>query len=179
MVQDDDPRLSLQHLAVRIEPKARWEDLVLPEAQIEILLKIVAHERERGAGATVLFAGSSVTSNRRAAEVIAADLNRDLYQIDLASVVSKYIGETEKNLQRIFDVAEQSAAVLFFDEAEALFGKRTDVRESHDRYANMEVDYLLQRIERYSGLAIVATNLRSELDETFVRRFRCVVQFPD
>src|ERR1051325_10574431 len=113
-----------------------------------------------------------------AAEVIAHELRLDLYRIDLASVVSKYIGETEKNLRRIFDAAEDGGAVLLFDEADALFGKRSEVRDSHDRYANIEVSYLLQRMEAYRGLAILTTNMKTALDPAFLRRLRFVVQFP-
>jgi SpoVK/Ycf46/Vps4 family AAA+-type ATPase len=113
-----------------------------------------------------------------AAEVLARDLGIDLYRIDLASVVSKYIGETEKNLRRIFDAAESSGAILLFDEADALFGKRGDVKDSHDRYANIEVSYLLQRMEAYSGLAILTTNMKAALDRAFQRRLRFIVQFP-
>jgi SpoVK/Ycf46/Vps4 family AAA+-type ATPase len=186
-------RRSLQHLAVRIEPRARWHDVVLPQPQVETLRQITSHVRQRsvvntrwgfaerysrGLGATALFAGSSGTGKTMAAEVIAADLELDLYQIDLASVVSKYIGETEKNLRRIFDAAEESGAVLLFDEADALFGKRSEVRDSHDRYANIEVSYLLQRMEAYDGLAILTTNMKQALDDAFLRRIRFIVQFP-
>jgi SpoVK/Ycf46/Vps4 family AAA+-type ATPase len=125
-----------------------------------------------------LFAGSSGTGKTMAAEVIASELKLDLYQIDLAGVVSKYIGETEKNLRRIFDAAEGSGAVLLFDEADALFGKRSEVRDSHDRYANLEVSYLLQRMESYRGLAILTTNMKQALDPAFLRRIRFIVQFP-
>src|SRR5690606_9508293 len=113
-----------------------------------------------------------------AAEVLARHLDLDLFRIDLASVVSKYIGETEKNLKRVFDAAEASGAILFFDEADALFGKRTEVKDSHDRYANIEIDYLLQRMEDYRGLAILATNMKSHLDPAFLRRLRFVVDIP-
>jgi SpoVK/Ycf46/Vps4 family AAA+-type ATPase len=113
-----------------------------------------------------------------AAEVLARELRLDLYRIDLSSVVSKYIGETEKNLRRVFDAAEESATILLFDEADALFGKRTEIRDSHDRYANIEVSYLLQRMEAYRGLAILTTNVRSALDTAFLRRLRFVVEFP-
>jgi hypothetical protein len=186
-------RRSLQQLALRIEPKARWQDLVLPKTQVETLKQIVAYMRQRnvvhgrwgfadrysrGLGATALFAGSSGTGKTMAAEVIGAELDLDLYQIDLSSVVSKYIGETEKNLRRVFDAAEESAAVLLFDEADALFGKRSEVRDSHDRYANIEVSYLLQRMEAYSGLAILTTNMKSALDDAFLRRIRFIIQFP-
>jgi SpoVK/Ycf46/Vps4 family AAA+-type ATPase len=113
-----------------------------------------------------------------AAEVLASELRLDLYRIDLSSVVSKYIGETEKNLRRVFDAAEQGGAILLFDEADALFGKRSEVRDSHDRYANIEVSYLLQRMEAYRGLAILTTNMKNALDTAFLRRIRFVVQFP-
>jgi SpoVK/Ycf46/Vps4 family AAA+-type ATPase len=126
----------------------------------------------------VLFAGESGTGKTMAAEVLANDLHLDLYRIDLASVVSKYIGETEKNLGRVFDAAEDSGAILLFDEADALFGKRSEVKDSHDRYANIEVSYLLQRMEVYRGLAILTTNMKSALDGAFQRRLRFVVQFP-
>ncbi|NET09645.1 MAG: ATP-binding protein, partial [Symploca sp. SIO2B6] len=125
-----------------------------------------------------LFAGASGTGKTLAAEVLANGLNLDLYRIDLSAVVSKYIGETEKNLRRIFDVAETGGAVLLFDEADALFGKRSDVNDSRDRYANMEVAYLLQRIESYRGLAILTTNLQKSIDQAFLRRIRFIVQFP-
>jgi SpoVK/Ycf46/Vps4 family AAA+-type ATPase len=127
---------------------------------------------------TALFAGESGTGKTMAAEVVAADLALNLYRIDLSAVVSKYIGETEKNLSRLFDAAEQGGSVLLFDEADALFGKRSEVKDSHDRYANIEVNYLLQRIESFSGLAILATNLKAALDNAFLRRMRFVVRFP-
>jgi SpoVK/Ycf46/Vps4 family AAA+-type ATPase len=132
----------------------------------------------RGLGVTALFVGESGTGKTLAAEVLAADLALDLYRIDLAATVSKYIGETEKNLRRVFEAAEASGAVLLFDEADALFGKRGDVKDSVDRYANLEVAYLLQRMESYRGLAILTTNLRSSVDRAFLRRLRFVVQFP-
>jgi SpoVK/Ycf46/Vps4 family AAA+-type ATPase len=132
----------------------------------------------RGLGIAALFAGASGTGKTMAAEVLAGELRLDLYRIDLSSVVSKYIGETEKNLRRVFDAAEGTGAVLVFDEADALFGKRTDVKDSHDRYANIEVSYLLQRVEQYRGLAILTTNLRNAIDTAFLRRLRFVVQFP-
>jgi SpoVK/Ycf46/Vps4 family AAA+-type ATPase len=125
-----------------------------------------------------LFAGPSGTGKTMAAEVIAGELGLDLYRIDLSAVVSKYIGETEKNLRRVFDAAESGGAVLLFDEADALFGRRSEVKDSHDRYANIEVSYLLQRMESYRGLAILTTNLKQSLDVAFVRRLRFIVQFP-
>ena len=127
---------------------------------------------------TALFAGESGTGKTMAAEVLAADLQLDLYRIDLSSIVSKYIGETEKNLRKVFDAAEHGGALLLFDEADALFGKRSEVKDSHDRYANIETSYLLQRLESFDGLAILATNLRSNVDAAFVRRLRFIVPFP-
>ena len=132
----------------------------------------------RGLGITALFVGPSGTGKTMAAEVLAIELNLDLYAIDLSSVVSKYIGETEKNLKKVFDAAEEGGAVLLFDEADALFGKRTEVKDSHDRYANVEVSYLLQRMEEYRGLAILTTNMKEALDTAFLRRIRFIVEFP-
>ncbi len=129
-------------------------------------------------GLAVLFAGPSGTGKTMAAGIIANELKLDIYRIDLAGVVSKYIGETEKNLSRIFTEAEASNAILFFDEADALFGKRTEVKDSHDRYANIEVGYLLQRIEEYEGMVVLATNLRQNMDDAFVRRMQFIVEFP-
>ncbi len=137
-----------------------------------------AAKSPRGLGISALFAGASGTGKTMAAEVLAGELRLDLYRIDLAGVVSKYIGETEKNLRKVFDAAEDSGAILLFDEADALFGKRSEVKDSHDRYANIEVSYLLQRMEAYRGLAILTTNLKSALDPAFLRRIRFVVQFP-
>lgn len=182
----------LDALAQRLEPKARWEDLVLGEEATALLRQIAGqvHERHRvyqqwgyaermnrGLGISALFAGESGTGKTMAAEVIANELRLHLFRIDLSSVVSKYIGETEKNLRRLFDAAEQGGAILFFDEADALFGKRSEVKDSHDRYANIEINYLLQRMEAFSGLAILATNMKSALDTAFMRRLRFVVNF--
>jgi SpoVK/Ycf46/Vps4 family AAA+-type ATPase len=137
-----------------------------------------AAKSKRGLGISALFTGASGTGKTLAAEVLGNELRLDVYQIDLSSVISKYIGETEKNLRRIFDAAEGCGAILLFDESDALFGKRSEVKDSHDRYANMEVSYLLQRIEAYQGLAILTTNLKDALDPAFVRRIRFIVQFP-
>jgi SpoVK/Ycf46/Vps4 family AAA+-type ATPase len=180
-------------LAQRITPKATWNDIVLPEQQ-HILLRHIADQvnqrnkvydswgfrrrNSRGLGMTVLFAGESGTGKTMGAEILANHLQLDLYRIDLSAVVSKYIGETEKNLRKLFDAAEDGGALLFFDEADALFGKRSEVKDSHDRYANIEVNYLLQRLEAYQGLAILATNLKSGLDDAFTRRLRFCVTFP-
>jgi len=128
---------------------------------------------------TVLFAGPPGAGKTLAAEVIASDLHLDLYRIDLSQVISKYIGETEKNLERIFSAAEDSNAMLFFDEADALFGKRSEVRDSHDRYANTEIAYLLQRMEQYEGSSVLATNMRDRLDEAFTQRFQFIVEFAE
>ena len=186
-------RSKLDELAQRIESIAGWDDLILPEAQKAMLRQIVAHVQNRlkvyrewgfadkgarGLGISALFAGESGTGKTMAAEVLARELQLDLYRIDLSAVVSKYIGETEKNLRRVFDAAEDSGAILLFDEADALFGKRSEVRDSHDRYANIEVSYLLQRMESYRGLAILTTNLKAALDAAFQRRLRFVVHFP-
>jgi hypothetical protein len=186
-------RPRLESFAQRIEPAADWEELVLPEMERRTLAEIVLHVRHRalvyetwgfatrsarGLGISALFAGPSGTGKTMAAEVIARDLRLDLYRVDLSAVVSKYIGETEKNLRRVFDAAEEGGAILLFDEADALFGKRSEVKDSHDRYANIEVSYLLQRIETYRGLAILTTNLKGSLDPAFIRRVRFVVQFP-
>ena len=137
-----------------------------------------AAKMNRGLGISALFAGDSGTGKTMAAEVIANDLQLNLYRIDLSAVVNKYIGETEKNLRRLFDAAEDGGAILFFDEADALFGKRSEVKDSHDRYANIEINYLLQRMEAYRGLAILATNMKGALDPAFMRRLRFIVNFP-
>jgi hypothetical protein len=188
----DLTRPRLDSLAQRLDVKATWDDLVLPEDQMHLMRQIAAQVRERhrvygawgfasrmnrGFGITALFAGESGTGKTMAAEVIASDLNLSLYRIDLSSVVSKYIGETEKNLRRLFDAAELGGAILLFDEADALFGKRSEVKDSHDRYANIEINYLLQRMEAFSGLAILATNMKSALDTAFLRRLRFVLNF--
>jgi SpoVK/Ycf46/Vps4 family AAA+-type ATPase len=131
-----------------------------------------------GKGVSALFAGPPGTGKTMAAEVVANDLGFELYKIDLSQVVSKYIGETEKNLDRVFAAAERGSAILFFDEADALFGKRSEVRDSHDRYANVEISYLLQKMEEYEGVAILATNLRRHMDEAFLRRLQYVIEFP-
>jgi len=185
-------RERLDDLAQRLDARVEWEDLVLADTEKATLRQLSAQVRQRlkvydawgygaraasGLGVTALFCGESGTGKTLAAQVLAHELSLDLYRVDLSSVVSKYIGETEKNLKRVFDAAEDSGAVLLFDEADALFGKRSDVKDSHDRYANIEVSYLLQRMEWYRGLAILTTNLRTALDRSFLRRLRFVVQF--
>jgi ATP-dependent 26S proteasome regulatory subunit len=183
----------LEALAQKIRPRYSFEDIVLPEDSLlqlrEICQRVAFQPRvmddwgfdrklASGKGVAALFAGASGTGKTMAAEVMARELGLDLYRIDLAAVVSKYIGETEKNLDRIFAAAETSNAILFFDEADALFGKRSEVRDSHDRYANIEISYLLQKMEQYEGITILATNLRQNLDEAFVRRLAFHVHFP-
>jgi hypothetical protein len=186
-----NPRLS--GLARKILPRYGWDDIVLPDDQMALLREIVDTVRGRpvvlgkwgvgaklasSSGVTVLFAGPPGTGKTMAAEVIARELGLDLFKIDLSTVVSKYIGETEKNLERIFEEAQTSNAILFFDEADAIFGKRSEVKDAHDRYANLEISYLLQRMEIYDGVAILATNLRANLDEAFTRRLQFSVHFP-
>jgi hypothetical protein len=185
-------RPGLDELAERIESKLSWEDLVLPPLQKGTLMEISAHVRQkakvyedwgfasksrRGLGITALFSGPSGTGKTLAAGILANELNLDLYKIELSAVVSKYIGETEKNLQRIFDAAESGGVILLFDEADSIFGKRSEVKDSKDRNANLEVSYLLQRMESYPGMAILTTNLQSNLDPAFMRRLRFVTQF--
>ncbi|HQF16590.1 MAG TPA: AAA family ATPase [Methanotrichaceae archaeon] len=186
-------RPRMEGLAQLIEPTATWDDLVLPIPQLQLLREIAIHARRRakvydswgfkgkgltGLGISALFTGSSGTGKTMAAEVLANELNLDLFRVDLSRVVSKYIGETEKNLGKIFDAAEGGGAILLFDEADSLFGKRSEVRDSHDRYANVEISYLLQRMEVYRGLAILTTNMKNSLDFAFLRRIRFIVQFP-
>ena len=184
---------SLMGLARKIETKFSWQDIVLPENQLVQLKEIASHAQRSqvvfenwgfsrnfsyGRGIAALFEGQSGTGKTMAASILGRELRLDVYQIDLSSVVSKYIGETEKNLSRIFGEAQDSNAVLFFDEADALFGKRSEVKDAHDRYANIETAYLLQRMEEYSGIVILATNMKQNLDEAFVRRMRFIINFP-
>jgi SpoVK/Ycf46/Vps4 family AAA+-type ATPase len=183
----------LESLATRILPSSGWCDLVLPDMQTQALHQLAAQSRHRmtvyetwgfsakgrrGLGISALFAGPSGTGKTLAAEVLASELRLDLYRIDLSAVVSKYIGQTEKNLKQVFDAAEVGGVLLLFDEADALFGKRSEVKDSHDRYANIEVGYLLQRMESFQGLAILTTNLKSSLDKSFQRRLRFTIDFP-
>jgi len=184
---------NLGTLARKISPRYKWSDIILPEDQITILHEIVSTVRGRpivleewgvggklaaSAGVTILFAGPPGTGKTMGAEVIASELGLDLYKIDLSTIVSKYIGETEKNLERIFNEAQTSNAILFFDEADAIFGKRSEVKDAHDRYANIEVSYLLQRMEQYDGVTVLATNLRANLDDAFTRRLNFALDFP-
>ncbi len=183
----------LGDLATKIEPRYGWEDIVLPDDKVAHLREICIQVKHRyrvfgewgfdkklshGKGLSMLFSGSPGTGKTMAAQVIAGELQLDLYKIDLSGVVSKYIGETEKNLANIFEEAETSNAILFFDEADALFGKRTEVSDAHDRYANIETSFLLQKMEEYEGVVILATNLRENMDDAFTRRIRFIVEFP-
>jgi SpoVK/Ycf46/Vps4 family AAA+-type ATPase len=183
----------LTTLAKKITPHYRWDDIVLPDDRLQLLREICNYVKYRtlvydkwgfdsklslGKGLDALFSGASGTGKTMAAEIVAFELGLDLYKIDLSGVISKYIGETEKNLARIFEEAETSNAILFFDEADALFGQRSEVRDSHDRYANIEVSYLLQKMEEYEGIVILATNLRKNMDDAFVRRMHFTVEFP-
>ncbi len=183
----------LAALARRIPTLSTWDDLVLPAGSLSQLRELCAHvehrrqvfegwgfERRiaRGKGIAALFAGPSGAGKTLAAEVVAGALGLELFRIDLSAIVSKYIGETEKNLARIFTAAEEGHAVLFFDEADAIFGKRSQVKDAHDRYANIEVNYLLQRLEDHPGVVILASNFRKNIDEAFTRRLRFVVELP-
>jgi SpoVK/Ycf46/Vps4 family AAA+-type ATPase len=183
----------LPRFARAVEPTFDLDDVVLPDDRRQQLREMVAHVRHAyqvlytwgfreqlpyGRGVTALFSGPSGTGKTMAAQAIARELGTRAYLVDLSRVVSKYIGETEKQLDAVFDDAERAGAVLLFDEADALFGKRSEIKDSHDRYANIEVAYLLQRMEAFSGLAILTTNLRRNMDEAFLRRLRFVVEFP-
>ncbi len=186
-------RTKMPSLVRRLETSFDWKDIVLPQSTFTLLKQIpghINHAREvfedwgyqsrlpHGSGVAALFSGPSGTGKTMAAQIIANELGVELFQVDLANTVSKYIGETEKNLDNIFNAAEHASAVLLFDEADALFGKRTDIKDAHDRYANVEVAYLLQRMEAYSGLAILTSNFKQNLDSAFLRRLRFVIDFP-
>jgi hypothetical protein len=189
----EQARPRLEGMAARITPRAHWDDLVLPDSQLVTLRQVVVQARRRaqieedwgfggaawqGVSVAALFDGDSGTGKTLTAEVIACELGLDLYRVDLSRVVSKYIGETEKNLSRVFDAPDEGSAVLLFDEADAIFGRRSEVKDSLDRYANIEVSYLLQRMESYRGVAILTTNLMSAIDTAFLRRLRFIVHFP-
>jgi len=186
-------RPRLEDLAQRLVPSATWDDLVLPHLQLQILRQLASQVRHRmkvyetwgfsakggrGLGVSALFAGESGVGKTLAAEVLARDLQLDLYRVDVAGVVSKYIGETSKNMRQVFDAAEEGGVLLLFDEADALFGKRSEVKDSHDRYANIDVSYLLQRMETYQGLSILTTNIKTAVDRAFQRRLRFTINFP-
>jgi SpoVK/Ycf46/Vps4 family AAA+-type ATPase len=178
-------------LARRVRPQKSWDDLVLSESKLTQLRSIVARYRHAdlvlddwglghaaGRGIVSLFTGQSGTGKTLAAEVIASALDLDMYRVDISTVVSKYIGETEQNLERLFEAASAGSSVLFFDEADSLFGKRAEVKDGRDRYANLEVSYLLQRLETYDGIVVLATNLPKNIDDAFLRRIHFVVDFP-
>jgi ATP-dependent 26S proteasome regulatory subunit len=184
---------NLSTLAQKVKPLYTWKDIVLSQDTLQHLKEICLHVKHRqrvfsdwnfdkrislGKGTSALFSGPPGTGKTMAAEIIANELGLDLYKIDLSTVVSKYIGETEKNLSRIFQEAEQSNAILFFDEADALFGKRSEVKDSHDRYANIEINYLLQKMEEYEGIVIMASNFQKNIDEAFTRRLRFIIEIP-
>ncbi len=184
---------NLGSMARKVDSVNAWSDLVLPQEQLNQLQEIAAHVKKAqmvfdgwgfggkfsyGKGVTALFEGVSGTGKTMAAGILARELELDLYKIDLSSVVSKYIGETEKHLNQIFNEAQDSGAILFFDEADALFGKRSEVKDAHDRYANIETAFLLQRMEEYNGIVILATNMKQNIDEAFVRRLRFIIEFP-
>jgi SpoVK/Ycf46/Vps4 family AAA+-type ATPase len=182
----------LEAFAQRLNVTATWDRLGLPRDELAVLRQMVDEMKSRQvggkpgfsgpalgrSGVVALLAGPSGTGKTMAAEVLAKDLRRDLFRVDLSAVRSKYIGETEKNLARLFDEAERAQAILFFDEADALFGKRSEVKDAHDRYANMDVAYLLQRMESFNGLTILATDSTAGIDEAFLRRLRYIVKLP-
>ena len=178
-------RLSLGNLMRQVKPVATWADIAIPAAELRALQQIAAHpgqsrrvSKSAAFGVVALFAGPSGTGKTMAAEALAQQMKMQLYRVNLREVVSKYIGETEKNLQRVFDAVGASNAILFFDEADALFGKRSEVKDSHDRYANIEVNYLMQKLEAFRGMVIVAANSPEQIDSTFRKRIRHVIQFP-
>jgi SpoVK/Ycf46/Vps4 family AAA+-type ATPase len=188
------PPPDVEPLIQRLGSDTTWTELALPPQQQELLRSIAlgaqqqtggTEQRTRVAsapartGVTALFVGSDAATAASAAEALANELGRDLYRVDLSRVVSKYIGETEKNLNRVFDAAEKAGWVLFFDEADALLGQRTSVTDSHDRYANLDISFLLDRLENFEGLAILATNRRTSLDDAIARRIKHIVDFPD
>ena len=186
------PHLKIEDFAQKITHKITMRDLVLPANEKKLLYNIIYHTKDelkvyedqgfteksdRGLGLTVLFLGDSRTAKMRAAEALANELNLDLFKVDLSAIVRKYIGEIEKVLQRLFDECEEDGAILFFDEADSLLGKRTEVSDSYDRYSNTQIDYILKRIEAYRGLAILSTIMKKSIDSAFTRRVRFVVNF--
>ena len=176
--------LPLHHMTTQ----KHWADIVLNSSTLQQIDQLrswlaqhaglVNQKNKLKDGYLVLLYGPDGTGKSTAASILAKEISTDIYRVDLAATVSKYIGETEKNLARIFDMAEQKGWILFFDEADALFGKRTEVKDSHDRYANLDVNYLLQRIENYNGLVILASNMKSNIDDAFTRRFQSIIHFP-
>ena len=190
--KQEQPSLNLAKFAEHLELASSWEELNLPESDHERLKEIVRHIKHKptitkpsgqstkitlGTGTIAIFTGSISTGKTSAATVIANDLNLALYRVDLGSIASKYIGETEKNLQHMFEMAEKEGAILLFDEADALFGRRSKVKDSHDRYSNIEISYLLQRMESFQGLTILSSNTKSAFDQTFLSHVRFVVDF--
>jgi SpoVK/Ycf46/Vps4 family AAA+-type ATPase len=186
-------RHRLERKAVRIEPRYTWDDIILPDEQKDLLRNACNQVKYRalvygewgferklayGKGLSMLYAGPPGTGKTMSAQVVAKELRMELYKIDLSQVVSKYIGETEKNLHEIFGEAQKSGAILFFDETDALFGKRSEVKDAHDKYANIETAYLLQKMEEYEGISVLATNLLNNIDEAFLRRINYVIKFP-
>jgi SpoVK/Ycf46/Vps4 family AAA+-type ATPase len=192
MRYNEDKAQSAIPFAIKMTPRYTWEDLVLPEDKKKQLKEICNYARNFskvyeswrlekhfiGKGPNVLFSGPPGIGKTMAAEIMASDLKRDMYKVDLATVVNKYIGETEKNLKKIFKDAENTHAILFFDEADALFGKRTEVKDTHDRYANVEISYLLQKMEEHKGIAILATSHKKDVADSFLRRMQFIVEFP-
>ena len=187
-------RPEMQGLALHVTPRYRWDDLILPpkiKEQLQDLVNYLAEQetvfhrwgankiRARGYGIKALFSGGPGTGKTMAAEVIANTLGLDMFRVDTSSVVSRWVGETEKNLREIFDAAEGGSAVILFDEADSLFGSRGDVKQAQDRFANQEVAFLLQRLEVFEGCAILTTNLLDNIDEAFLRRFGAVIEFPN
>jgi SpoVK/Ycf46/Vps4 family AAA+-type ATPase len=172
---DSTPKPRIGILAQRIEPRTNLKNAV--PAHIQLSLRNIALDAAK-LGVSVLFTGINNTDKMPAAEELAAELHLPLYRVDLSQLISKYIGETEKNLDRLFNAAEPNGSILFFDEADALFGKRSEVKDSHDRYLNIEVDYLLQKVQSHKGLVIFATKAQGEIDKSLLDRFRHVVKFP-
>jgi len=188
------PPSDVEQFIQRLGSNTTWTDVALAPPQRELLRSIALRARQQTAsgeqrtrvasapartGVTTLFVGSDSATAAKAAAAVANELGRDLYRVDLSRVVSKYIGETEKNLDRVFAAAERGGWVLFFDEGDALFGKRTDVKDSHDRYANLDINFLLDRLEAFNGLAILASNRKGSVDDAFTRRIKHIVDFPD
>jgi SpoVK/Ycf46/Vps4 family AAA+-type ATPase len=181
----------ISKLAIRIRPQRTWDDIILAPDKLSVLHELTSRYRHRevvhgewgfpaipAAGLEAMFSGPSGTGKTLAAEIVAGDLGLDLFKIDLSSIVSKYIGETEKNLEKVFSAATSNNTVLFFDEADSLFGKRSEVTDARDRYANLEVSYLLQRLEAYDGMVVLATNFSKNLDDAFLRRIHVALEFP-
>ena len=164
-------------MAKHIKPRTTWDRLPFPQSTLT-KLKHISRKYTGDDSVVILFSGASRAGRTMAAKALANDLRLSLYQVDLSAVVGKYVGDTEKNLRRLFEAAENSDTILFLDEADALFDKRPEVKDSHDRYANMDLKYLLQRIESHRGLVILSTNLKSAIDGAFIRRLRFVVNFP-